>query len=88
MISHALHSQHPTKSCGPMSHSETRHHFSKKGATMSEYDALRKAINHEANQEYDGGFFARLYGFDPDSSDECLTARDLFQFMARGEESK
>ena len=55
---------------------------------MSEYDAMRRVINHEANQEYDDGFFARLYGFDPDSSDECLTARDLFQFMARGEESK
>lgn len=55
---------------------------------MSDYDAFRRVIEHEANQEYDGGFFARLYGFDPDSSDECLTARGLFQFMARGEEGK
>ena len=54
---------------------------------MSEYDALRKVINHEANQHDDGGFFARLGGIEPDHDDEP-TAKGLFQLMARGEESK
>ena len=55
---------------------------------MSEYDALRKVINHEANQDDDGGFFAKLYGFQPDNDGDGPTAKGLFQLMARGEESK
>ena len=46
---------------------------------MSDYDALRKVINHEANQDDDGGFFAKLYGFQPEHDDEGPTARGLFQ---------
>ena len=30
------------------------------------YDALRKVINHESNQDDDGGFFAQLGGLEPD----------------------
>lgn len=54
---------------------------------MSEYDALRKVINHEANQDDDGGFFAQLGGIEQDH-DDGPTAKGLFQLMARGEESK
>ena len=46
---------------------------------MSDYDALRKVIEHEANQEYDDGFFARLGGIEPDNDDDGPTARELFQ---------
>ena len=48
---------------------------------MSEYDALRKVINHEANQDDDGGFFAKLGGIEPDHDDEP-TAKGLFQHMS------
>ena len=48
---------------------------------MSDYDAFRKVINHEANQEYDGGFFARLGGLEPDPEDDGPTAKGLFQHM-------
>ena len=43
------------------------------------FDALRKVINHEANQDDDGGFFAKLYGFQPEHDDDGPTARGLFQ---------
>lgn len=33
---------------------------------MSGYDAVRRVIEHEANQDYDGGFFAKLGGLEPD----------------------
>ena len=48
---------------------------------MSEYDALRKVIEHEANQDDDGGFFARLGGLEPDPEDDGPTARGLFQHV-------
>ena len=48
---------------------------------MSEYDALRKVIEHEANQDDDGGFFAQLGGLEPDPEDDGPTARGLFQHM-------
>src|SRR5699024_4839938 len=48
---------------------------------MSEYDALRKIINHEANQDDDAGFFAQLGGIQPEHDDEGPTARGLFQHM-------
>lgn len=44
------------------------------------FDALRKVINHEANQDDDGGFFAKLYGL-PEGQDDGPTARELFQNM-------
>ena len=47
------------------------------------YDALRKVINHEANQDDDGGFFARLGGIEPDNDDDGPTAKGLFQHMHR-----
>lgn len=43
------------------------------------FDALRKVIEHEANQDDDNGFFAKLYGFQPEHDDEGPTARGLFQ---------
>src|SRR5690625_521362 len=43
------------------------------------YDALRKVIEHEANQDDDGGFFARLGGIEPDNDDDGPTTRGLFQ---------
>src|SRR5699024_8115101 len=43
------------------------------------YDALRKVIEHEANQDDAGGFFARLGGLEPDPEDDGPTARGLFQ---------
>src|SRR5699024_5272143 len=43
------------------------------------FDALRKVIEHEANQDDDGGFFARLGGLEPDPEDDGPTARGLFQ---------
>ena len=49
---------------------------------MSEYDALRKVINHEANQDDDGGFFAKLGGIEPEHDDEGPTAKGLFQHMS------
>ena len=50
----------------------------------SPYDALRKVINHEANQDDDGGFFAQLGGIEPDNDDDDgPTARGLFQHMNR-----
>ena len=48
---------------------------------MSEYDALRKVINHEANQDDDGGFFAQLGGIELDDDDDGPTPRGLFQSM-------
>lgn len=43
------------------------------------FDAMRRAINHEANQHDDGGFFARLGGLEPGPEDDGPTARGLFQ---------
>src|SRR5699024_5481434 len=42
------------------------------------YDALRKVSDHGANQDDDGGSFARLGGLEPDHDDEP-TAKGLFQ---------
>lgn len=50
---------------------------------MSDYDALRKVINHEANQEDDSGFFAKLYGPPEEQDDDGPTAKGLFQQMTR-----
>jgi len=56
---------------------------------MSDYDALRKVINHEANQDDDdGGFFAKLGGLEPDPEDDGPTARGLFQHLGPGETAK
>src|SRR5699024_2866005 len=43
------------------------------------YDALRKVVNHEANQDDDGGFFAQLGGIEPGNDDDGPTAKGLFQ---------
>lgn len=45
------------------------------------YRHLENIINHEANQNDDGGFFAQLGGIQPDHDDDGPPARGLFQNM-------
>src|SRR5690625_39272 len=47
------------------------------------FDAFRKVVNHEANQDDDGGFFTQLGGLEPDPEDDGPTAKGLFQHMHR-----
>ncbi len=49
------------------------------------FDAMRRVIEHEANQDDDGGFFAKLGGIDPEPYDDGPTAKGLFQHMSRYE---
>jgi len=45
------------------------------------FDAMRRVINHEANQDDDGGFIAQLGGIQPEPEDDGPTARELFQHV-------
>ena len=51
------------------------------------FDAMRRVINHEANQDDDGGFFAQLGGIEQDH-DDGPTARELFQHLGPDETAK
>lgn len=44
---------------------------------------ISRVIRAEANQEDDGGFFARLGGLEPDTDADGPTAKGLFQNMTR-----
>lgn len=45
------------------------------------YDAFRKVVEAEANQDDDGGFFAKLGGLEPEPEDDGPTAKGLFQHI-------